>query len=68
MTETKLDPSFPNSQVLMPGFHDPMRLDITTKRRGMLVYIKSLLSSRIMPNLKLAENTYIIIQMFYHLN
>ena len=29
VTETKLDPSFPNSQFLIPGFHEPMRLDIT---------------------------------------
>ena len=41
VAETKLDPSSPNSQFLTPGFHEPMRLDITSKRGGMLVYIKS---------------------------
>ena len=56
MAETKLDPSFPNSQFLIPGFHEPMRLDITSKRGGMLVYIRSSLPSKIMSNFKLPEN------------
>ena len=56
MSETKLDPSFPNSQFLIPGFHQPMRLDITSKRGGMLVYIKSSFPSRIMSNFQLPEN------------
>ena len=38
MAESKLDPSFPNSQFLIPGFHEPMRLDITSKRGGKLSY------------------------------
>ena len=37
VAETKLDLSFPNSQCLIPGFYEPMRLDITGKCRGMLV-------------------------------
>ena len=37
VAETKLDPSFPNSQFLIPGFHEPMSLDITRKRGEMLV-------------------------------
>ena len=41
VAETNLDPSFPNSQFLIPGFHEPMRLDITRRRGRMLVYIKS---------------------------
>ena len=60
VAETKLDPSFPNSQFLIPGFHEPMRLDITSKRGGMLVYIKSSLPSRIMSNFKLPENIQVI--------
>ena len=60
MAETILDPSFPNSQFLIPGFHVPMRLDITSKRGGMLVYIKSSQSSRIMSNFKLRENIQVI--------
>ena len=30
VAETKLHASFPNSQFLIPGFHEPMRLDITS--------------------------------------
>ena len=60
VAETKLDSSFRNSQFLIPGFHEPMRLDITSKRGGMLVYIKSSLPSRIMSNFKLPENIQVI--------
>ena len=60
MSETKLDPSFPYSQFLIPGFHEPMRLGITSKRGGMLVYIKSSLPLRIMFNFKLLENIQVI--------
>ena len=47
VAETKLDSSFRNSQFLIPGFHEPMRLDITSKCGGMLVYIRSSLPSKI---------------------
>ena len=60
VAETKLDPSFPNSQFLIPGFHEPMRLDITSKRGRMLVYIKSSLPSRIMINIKRKYPSYTI--------
>ena len=60
MAVTKLDPSFPNSQFLIPGFHEPMRLDITSKRSGMLVYITFSLTLRIMSNFKLHENIQVI--------
>ena len=56
VAETKLDASFSISQFLIPGFHEPMRLDITSKRGGMLVYIRSSLPSKIMSNFKLPEN------------
>ena len=36
VAETKLDASFPNSQFLILGFHEPMRLDKTSKRGRML--------------------------------
>ena len=59
VTETKLDPSFPNWQFLIPAFHEPMRLDITSKHGGRLVYIKSSLPARIMFNFKLPKNIQI---------
>ena len=60
VAETKLDGSFPNSQFLIPGFHESMRLDISSKRGGMLVYIRFSLPSKIMPNFKLPENIQVI--------
>ena len=56
MAETKLDTSFPNSQFLIPGFHEPISLDITSKRGRMSVYIKSALLSRVLSNFKPHEN------------
>ena len=56
VAETKLDVSFPNSQFLIPGFHEPMRFDITSKRGRMLIYIKSSLPSKTMSSFKLSEN------------
>ena len=53
--DIELDAFFPNSQFLIPGFHEPMRLDITSKRSGMLIYIKSSLPSKITSNFKLSE-------------
>ena len=63
MAETKLDRSFPNLQflILIPGFHEPMRLDLTSKRGGMLVYIKSSLQSRVISNFKLPKNIQAIL-------
>ena len=61
VAETKLDPSFPNSQFLIPGFYGLMWLDITSKRGGMLAYKKPSLSSRIMSNFKLLENIQVIL-------
>ena len=37
-----------------------MRFDITSKRGGMLVYIKSSLASKIMTNFRLSENIQVI--------
>ena len=60
MAENKLDPSFPNLQLSLPVSQEPMRLDITSKRGEMLVYIKSSLLSRIEPNFKLSKNIKVI--------
>ena len=60
MAETKLDLSFPNLQFLIPGFHEPTSSDITSKRDGLLVYIKSSLPSRVTSNFKLPENIRVI--------
>ena len=56
IVETKLDPSFPNSQFLIPDFHKPLRMDVSSWRGGLLVYIKSSLPSKF----KLPNNIQII--------
>ena len=60
IAETKLDPSFPNSQYLIPGFHKPLRMDVSSWRGGLLVYIKSSLPSKMLTKFKLPNNIQII--------
>ena len=60
IAETKLDPSFPNSQFLIPGFHKPLRMDVSSRRGGLLVYIKSSLPSKMLTKFKLPNNIQII--------
>ena len=45
IAETKIDCSFPNAQFLIKGYKIPIRLDITDKSGGLLVYVKQGLSS-----------------------
>ena len=46
IAETKLDPLFPNSQFLILGFYKPLRMDVSSCRGGLLVYINSSLPSK----------------------
>ena len=62
IVETELDPSFPNSQFLIPDFHKPLRMDISSLRGGLLVYIKSSLPSKMLTKLKLPNNVQIILK------
>ena len=39
IAETKFDSSFPNAQLVLPGFHKPLRLDMNNRSCGLLVYI-----------------------------
>ena len=48
IAETKIDESFPTAQFILPGYHKPYRLDITDKQGGLLVYIKSHLSFKLL--------------------
>ena len=59
IAETKLDSSFPNAQFLLPGFHEPVRLDINYRSGGVLVYIKASLLSKILTKFKLPINIQI---------
>ena len=40
IAETELDLSFPNSQFLIPNCHKPLRMDVSSRRGGLLNYIK----------------------------
>ena len=40
VSETKIDDTFPESQILIEGFSKPFRLDRTAKGRGNLLYIR----------------------------
>ena len=63
VAETKIDNSFPTAQFSWPGYHKPYRLDISDRKGGLLVYIRSHL-----PSLPLTN--YIIPKIFklYRLN
>ena len=45
IAETKIDESFPTSQFLMNGFQKPLRLDVSNRSGGILVYIKNYLKN-----------------------
>ena len=46
IAETKLDGSFPTAEFEIKGYYSPFYIDINNKRRGLLVYVKSSISSR----------------------
>ena len=60
IAETKLDPSFSNSQFLIPGFHKPLRINVSSRRGGLLVYIKPFFPSKMLAKFKLFQNIKII--------
>ena len=60
IAETKLDPSFPNLQILICGFHKPHEMDVSSRKGGLLAYIKSSLPLKILTKFKMPNNTQII--------
>ena len=48
VTETKIDESFPTSQFIMPGFNSPYSFDRTKDGRGILVYIRENIPSKLL--------------------
>ena len=46
VAETKLDSSFPNSQFSVHGFKEPLRLDVSGRSGGLMLYAKSHLPLR----------------------
>ena len=45
---------------MLPGYHKPYRLDISDRKGGLLVYIKSHLPSRLLKNFDIPSNIQII--------
>ena len=41
--EIKINEPFPTAQFAIDGFHKPLRLDVTDKSGGLLVYVRSYL-------------------------
>ena len=60
VAETKIDNSFPTAQFSWPGYHKPYRLDISHRRGGLLVYIKSHLPPRRLTNYIMPKDIQII--------
>ena len=48
VSETKLDSSFPTGQFNLPGFRTPYRKDFSGKSGGLLVYVNSNISSKVL--------------------
>ena len=44
--ETKIDDTFPESQLFIEGFSTPYRLDQTAKRKGIFFYIRQDISTK----------------------
>ena len=59
--ETKLAESFPNNQFVLLGYH-LYRLDITGKKSGLMVFVKSHIPSRRLNDFKIPSNIQIQFQ------
>ena len=51
ISESKVDKSFTTAQFMLPGYHTPYRPNISDRKKGLLVYIKSHLPSRLLKTL-----------------
>ena len=58
--ETKLGPLFRNLQFLIPGFHKPLKMDISCQKGELLVYIKFSFSSKMLTKFKLPDYIQLI--------
>ena len=50
IAETKLDSSFPESRFLLPGLRKPFRLDVTSRKDGLLVFLNNDIPSKYLRN------------------
>ena len=56
IAETKLDSSFPDSQFLMPGMRKPFRLDVTSRKGGLLVFVNNDIPCKYLRNFHLPRD------------
>ena len=56
ITETKIGSSFPEAQFEIDGFTTPYRVDRDYHGRGILLYIRQVIQSKFLINLKISEN------------
>ena len=45
IAETKIEASFPSAQFVLDGYHLPYHMDVTERKGGILVYVKSSIQS-----------------------
>ena len=50
MAERKLDSSFSESHFLLPGIRKPFRLDVTSRKGGLLVFVNNDIPSKYLQN------------------
>ena len=55
ISETKLDNSFPNGEFIIPGYTEPYRMDRNSHGGGILLYIRSNIPSKEIPNSRLSS-------------
>ena len=60
IAETELDECFASNQFVVVGYHLPYRLDITDKKGGLIVFVKSHIPSRRLNDFKIPSNIQII--------
>ena len=53
IAETKLDSSFPESQFILPGMRKYFRLDVTSRKGGLLVFVDNDISSKYLRSFQL---------------
>ena len=81
IVKTKLDSSFPESQLLLPEIRKPFRLDVTGKKGGLLVFVNNDIPSKYlrsfhllgeilaMPSeIKLKQPKLMVISIYQHLD
>ena len=56
IVKTKLDSSFPESQFILPEMRKPLRLDVTSRKDGLLVFVNSDIPTKYLRRFHLPED------------